>query len=763
MTIAPSQIEPQESEGDAYSSEHAPAPVTSPFAENQLLAGAPEVAASDPRLGHLVSPFTEAAGLASEGDLEEEAIGDLLAELEDEEFTEALEVLVQDGAARHAVAMGQWAGESEAAAVAATEVEQWLEAVASSVEQRLSELEDQFGERTLDSLGEDELDALGGGLASEATSPLAMQEDFFKKIWKKVKKVAKGAVRLAKKGISTLSRFLPIGKLLGALRRLIRPLLRRVLGKAIGRLPAPLQPAARRLARRFGLEAESAEAPTEELTSPFSAGEELAEEFDRTLVGYLLAPEDSAAEAVAAAYGEQQAGDPVAGLDDARRRLTAYFAAAEQGADPTTQMEQFIPAVLPLVKIGVKIVGRKRVVGLVANLLAQLIRPMVGAQLAPVLSRHIASSGLSLIGLEAEAEEPQLGAEALTSLVEETVREVFAIDPEALEDELLTSGIVQEAFAEAATRHLPAAVLRPELHEEAEDERGVWVMMPRGRRGPPRYRAYSRRVPVVLHRPMARAIVIAEDETLEDRLLEAGVTGFPVQAEVDAYELLPGGQVGHVVASEMEAEVATASVGELAEELFELEDESPLRFALPPTVARRGRAAVPRRQHPARRYVRIRVGGVPLRRRSALTLRLDLSGPRPVLTVLLRVGERRAHELASRLGRRDRVAAVGGFQAWVRGPMAAVITARLRRVLARRHIVAPDAALTAASARITAALSAAFAAHAAGSAPQLAAAAKDPARGITLAFTLTFPSKAALLTTPPERPSLSVSPGWRRG
>jgi hypothetical protein len=49
---------------------------------------------------------------------------------------------------------------------------------------------------------------------------------------------------------------------------------------------------------------------------------------------------------------------------------------------------------------------------------------------------------------------------------------------------------VQEAFAAAAARHLPAAVLRPELVEgESVGEHAVWMMMPRVTRPCFRYNA----------------------------------------------------------------------------------------------------------------------------------------------------------------------------------------------------------------------------------------------------------------------------------
>ena len=65
--------------------------------------------------------------------------------------------------------------------------------------------------------------------------------------------------------------------------------------------------------------------------------------------------------------------DPIAALDRARATLSRQLAEAEQGRPPTEQLEQFIPAVMaamPLIRTGVKVVGRDRIKGFLARLLA---------------------------------------------------------------------------------------------------------------------------------------------------------------------------------------------------------------------------------------------------------------------------------------------------------------------------------------------------------------------------------------------------------
>lgn len=746
----------------------------SPFASNELYGGDAGAGERwDDTAAHreaLASPFREALATLGEDELEREAVRALEAELEDEEFDEALEALANDAAARHLHALSAWSGERDAAAVAEGELEQWFEQIANAVDDRLAALEERFGDRPIESLTEGELRfiELPAGEADRYASPLDAQEDFLKKIFRKVRNVARKVGGFVKKGIKAIGKILPLGRLWAALRKLIRPLLRRVLQRAIGRLPSPVRPLAQKLARRFGLEAEAA---SESALVGFGEDEEsLAEAFDGALAQLLLAP-DAATEA--ALVGEFEAAaetrggprDPVAELDIARRRLAEQLAGGERGTAPVEQMEQFIPVVMaamPLIRLGVRVIGRGKVVNFVAKLLAQLIQGMVGKEAATVLSRHLADTGLGLLGLEAESDPVRLGAEALVAAVEDTVGEVFSLSPESLENELLVEAVTQEAFADAAVRHLPAAVLRPDLQGAAsEDEGGVWVVMPRGPGRTYRYKQYSRAVPVVLSRPMAARIVLSEGDTLEERLLDSGVNAFPVQAEVHLYEALPGMELGQVAVSELEADVPP---GEAALELEELVTNQPLPIG--PAHAARARVATPpgagRRAGPPRpgsRYYRLRVRGVRLRRRPRFAVRLDLTATKPALLVRLRLGERDAHLMARHLAARRHVQLVAGVRRLL-GPTARqALAARLERSLGRRGArLAPAAALQLAN-TVSDGMLRAVAQQLPAAAPALARAAQDPARGLTLTFEFRFASGAAIGTGTPEGPSLSIAAG----
>jgi hypothetical protein len=747
---------------------------TEPRPASQLLVSpfsVPEVESSLPYAQEapvspvLETPFTEALATVGEEELEAQAVGALAAELEDEEFTEALETLVDEAAGRYLHSVGTWSHEADAGRLAAAEVDQWLETLVAEADHRLAQLAEHLADRPVDAISEAELEALMASVAPPEglAGPLDAQEQFFGRLLKKVGGVVKGAVKLAKRGIAAVGKLLPLGKVFDLLRKLVRPLLQRVLATAIGKLPAALQPIARKLAGRVPGLGEAADEQEDE-----GSVTALAERFDEALAEAVLAPGEGAAVAPLALFEAEapsvrDGATELEALDDARQRLARELSEAAPGSDPTAQMEQFIPVVMaarPLIKLGVSVIGRQRIVGFVAKLLANLIRPMVGAQIAGPLSQHVADAGLGLLGLEAESRDT-VGTEALVAAAEDTIREVMSLPEASLGHELLLEAAVQESFEEAAVRHFPARVLRAGLDGSAtgEDERGIWVPMPRGAGARRRYRMYSVVRPVSIGRVVARSVVFPEGDTLEERLLDEGVVSWPVTAEVATYELLPGGELGHLAAFELEGE--SFPTGALA--FHELEDESWL-----PGAPRRGTGGggwAGRRggRRPGTRYVRLRVAGRPVRRHRRFGFRLDLTGTAPQLVLYLLVSERLAHQLAGDLVHRRHAAVVAALRRLVGPARQRALAARLQHMLARHGIAVPEGGSARLAAQLAAAVERAVAAKLPEAAANLAAAAKDPAAGITLAFTFPFTDRDALSRGTPGEPTLSIRPGHHRG
>ncbi|WP_406356396.1 hypothetical protein [Streptomyces sp. NBC_00658] len=713
----------------------------------------------------LLAPFSESMTADDESALDREAAEALLAELDDEDFESALEALAAEAAGRHLRAVASWPPQSEVPVPDTTDAEQWMESVAAEADRALGALEAYFADRPADSLREGELEAVSGlGIAASDgfTNPADAQEQFFKSLLGKAKKLAQGAAKLATKGLGAIAKFLPMGRLFGILRQLMPTLLRRVLARAIGKLPPPLRPVAAGLAKRFG----AAEASADQEYGP---GQSFAEEFDRQVAEFVLAPNEAVVEQLLAEVAAQPAeGHENTGpgalhdLDAARTRLARELATVAPGQPPTAQMEQFVPAVMaamPLIRLGVRALGRSRVEGFIARGVAQLIQGMVGPQAAGLLSRHIASVGLGLLGLEAEnGTATTLGTEALVAAAEDTVRSVLSLPPESLQTELLLETEIQDAFADAAARHLPAAVLRTDLVEaETEGEHAVWLLMPRTTRPSFRYKKYSCVIPVRITRPLARSLVMSGGDTLERRLLDGGIRAWPADGEMEIYELLEGAELGHVAAFEADGQENTAAATMEFEELSESAAALLARSPRLAAIGRRGRPNHHRRG--GTRYYRLRVGGRALHRRRLFGLRLDLTSPQPVITVHLRIGEREAHTIAADLEQQKTVQVVSAVRHLLGPAVQQAMGGRLERMLGKHHVaVAPGTGIRLAG-QLADAMLRAVAQQLPAASATLARAAKDPASGVLLTFGFTFPDKGSLATAPPGDPTLTIRPG----
>jgi hypothetical protein len=424
-------------------------------------------------------------------------------------------------------------------------------------------------------------------------------------------------------------------------------------------------------------------------------------------------------------------------------------------------MEQFIPAVmaaLPLVRAGVKVIGRQRVRSFIATALAGVIGPYVGPVAARALAPHVADAGMRLLKLEAESADV-LGAESLVSTLEETIAAVSQLPDSALEDPLRLELEVGEAFAEAAGRLLPRDVLRPDLEtletEDADGQEGEsWILMPRRTGRCRRYRKLARVYDVAISRPRARAIVLGED-TLEERLLDAGVDRWPVHAEAHLYETVLGTRLGHLAAFEGDGVPALPS---------EFEELTPTVAALLVGRPGLGRAlSTTAAGAPGRRLVRLVVPGKQVRRqRSRIALRLVTTGAQPELRVHLRLGERSAHVLSGHLARHALPDALGVVRRLVGTAVRERLATRLTRHLSRASGATVGAARgQQLASHVVETMLAVLSQQLPTRAAELETAAKDPRSGLTLTFGFRFADRAALRAGQPQAPSLTIRPGWR--
>ncbi len=693
----------------------------------------------------LASPFSEAL-VGSTPSESEAAYYSLFDELQDEDFDEAVQALTDEAAGRSLAEAPDWYAEEH---LEARGVEEWMAGIAAEADQLLGHLERHFAARSPESLAGGEFETVMGEALAAQGHPLD-REGFIGALARKARSLAKGAAGLARRGVALAARSVLLGPLLGLLRKLVPSLLRRVLRSARNTLPERVRADADTLASKLGVPLTPATAT-------------LAELFDGELARSVVT--DGEPELEWEGGADSASDGTVARLDAARAELADRIAEADSGSVLTSELEQFIPAVmaaLPLVRAGIGLLGREKVVAFLARPLAELMKGHVGPEATRALSRAIADKGLRLLRLEAQDESnPLLGAEALTSMVEDTVRAVGELPPESLAEPLRLRAEVQEAFVEAAARHLPDEVLRGDLQsDEVEGQSAVWVLLPRGPARRYRYRKCSSVFPTRVSRNVARAIALADGGTLEQRLLDEGVSSWPAEAEVHLYETLPGTHLGHLAMAEARDEQA----GPLDPgEFEELTSQSAALLLNQPGLARHSIHA----GGVGRRYYRVVLrGGSPTarKRRRRIALQLVLTGPRPALRVHLHLGEREAHRIGELLTQGADVRLVAAFRSLVPGLAARALPARLSAQSRRT----PGAELTAQQAGVLASavgerMVTALAAQLRALAPALVAATRDPAPGVTLTFAFTFADRAALAAGRPDVPTVTVRPGRHHG
>jgi hypothetical protein len=499
----------------------------------------------------------------------------LLFELYEAEFDHAVQELADEADAK--------AEQFQGTGSVDTFLQEWVEPLAAGAEGMLASMAEALAERDPLALSEQQLEEL---LDSFEPSPGELGQPafdhFFGKIWKKAKSAVKGAVALARKGIAAVGKFLPIGMLLQRLKRLVRPLLQRVLKFALNKLPPALRPVAGRLAGKLLKErADTMEGLDELSASPDVA--EIQQEFDAAIGSLLFASNEIEQELVvsdALLESEQDPGVEV--LDRARSRLVAELTEGQR--DPAEMLEGFIPAVLPLVRLGIRVMGRPRVVNLLARLLGKLIGPYVGESMRPVLSKAIADAGLRLLTLEVSAEEEdRVAAEAIASAVEDTVVKLATLDEEALTDDRLLEAAAIEAFREAAAANFPPSLLVPEVRE-TENQTGTWVSMPvRDHRK--RYRKYTRAFNVVITPTAARSITTFGGRPLA-AVLPPSARNQTVRGRLHLYQAVQGTSLGRIARREGRSTQPAGARGIRREQLYPFTPEAAATLVQEPGLGR---------------------------------------------------------------------------------------------------------------------------------------------------------------------------------
>lgn len=495
------------------------------------------------------TPFlTEYQG-ETPANLEATAFGEALLELHDQQFDEAVSNLALQAAAR-AEQLAASGGEAAAEQL----LGEWFDPLRREMEAVFERVADAASRQPFEAASESEINTFLEQFAPQPGAVAPEFEEFFQQFFGKIGRVLRAGVNLAKKGIAAVGRILPIGAILNRLGSLVRPLLDRVIRFALNRLPPALRPAATMLGRRLGILRETGEFEAEMPGTASENTEAMALEFDISVASLMFA-RDEAEMNLLAAEGEESASgafpsevNPAAGLEAARERFVSQFAQLQTGENAGPVVQQFIPAILPALKIALTVIGRQRVVNFLAGLLARLIQSFVGPQAATTLSQALVDAGLRLISLEAEAEAPSNeAARTVAATLEDTVRhlaeagfEQFDQLDESPEQQRILETLATEAFFQSVIAHIPARLLDARRLEEREmmpemaGEAGVWAYRPR-----PRYKKYTRIFEITLTPQAADRIKSFGTATLAAFLRARGIRP-PLRVRVHLYEAIPG-------------------------------------------------------------------------------------------------------------------------------------------------------------------------------------------------------------------------------
>jgi hypothetical protein len=493
--------------------------------------------------------WDEAAG-------ENEALAaELLAELRDEDFDEALVFLAEE--TEMAVA-DRFASETvENTSERERFAEMQLEGLRFEAQSYLDRLHQGVAETDFASFSDAQLDEFLDRFEPDRGDMTPAGEEFVSGVIKKARKAVKWVAKKAKSVARTIGKagLKLLGPVLKRLKSLVRPLLKRVLGFAIGKLPAPLRPIARKLASRLRLEAEAEDEAEEEFWGErLDDMGELAQSFD------MLVAEAAVGDERPEGLGETEAEDDEASvyaqgsnrlmtLAEARGALLRQLREAEDSQDLTPEIEQFVPALLGALRIGIRLVGRPKVVNFLARLIAKLIQRWVGPKLSKPLSSAIVDAGLRLISLEAEAEaegafkESRAAARALAGVIEDTVRRFAENEAYVLDDEELAALAAGEAFSGAVATFFPANLIKESL-QEAPSLGGVFVPHRMDELRP--YARYSRAPEVTITAQMAEALPAFGGETL-GAVIGAAELNFPLRSRLHLVHSMSGTSPAQIV------------------------------------------------------------------------------------------------------------------------------------------------------------------------------------------------------------------------
>ena len=511
-------------------------------------------AAATESLAERESPFRATATTAATD--EDNPAGELFAqfldEFADDEFDEAVVDLsneLERFAADHQLSAhleGETGGPGQEELLL-----QHLRPLTVATDRYLADLSREMARHDEEATTPEQLDELFERFAAQHELGNPVFEHFFKKLRKKVRKIAGAFRKGIRKVKSVVKKFSPVHLILGRLRKMAAKLFHRIVGRVIGKLPPVLRGPAEKLAQRLGLRRRSGSAPQgrrrtrnefydgelyddelyddelyddefyddelyddelvlAELYDDEFTGDEMSEfrntaalpaaapepeliqrEFDLLLTGQLLAPNEGMANELLDAYLTEGPDHSVVEGEvlAARERLVTAITTASSEDEVRPHVEEFVGVILKAVKVGIRLIGRDRVIKFIAGIFTKLIARLIGKESAAPLARAIVTKGFDLLDLEAPAagNEARVAGEAVAQVLEELTLHVATLSNEVVDNAELLEQEVYEQFTQLVAGNFPTTLVQEELRES--QVAAAWTLLPA--RGRKRYKKYG--------------------------------------------------------------------------------------------------------------------------------------------------------------------------------------------------------------------------------------------------------------------------------
>ncbi|WP_028526698.1 hypothetical protein [Runella limosa] len=360
-------------------------------------------------------------------------------------------------------------------------------------------------------------------------------------------------VNFAKKAIKKVGSLMPTTILFNKLKKLVRPLIKRVIKTAINKLPAAVRPIANKLADKLTkfevmTVADNENPPSSLFVPAHNEINEIQNWFVDEVVNTALGNGELSYEVDFEAEIEKQSQqeNALVTLDNARQKFIQELQNLNDGESAEPAIQNFLPAlmaILPAVKIGIKVIGRDKVVNFLAGLVAKLISQFVGKGPAKLLSRSMVDVGMGLIGLET-ADQNNLGYEAIANTVQETLQnslnQLATMPEDYVSDFETIENCVKENFESSAAANFPDYNIKQELRE-VSNSNTAWQMLPLS--GRKQYKKLSKVYDVTLDYQKLSCINTFGGRTIASFLNQTmgiDLKKAPVKAKMHIYEAIPG-------------------------------------------------------------------------------------------------------------------------------------------------------------------------------------------------------------------------------